>query len=155
MANLSLRRAVANITEGIKVDSAAALITAAPVSKFTIVGGNVLMLGFYGEIMIVFPAGACTVAVDANPTVGTTTAIATASADIATYIAGRMAHLPVVGGALTWTAQCGAAATDIAPTYVLRPGTIDVTGSAAPATGTIRWTMWYVPLDDGAYVVGS
>jgi hypothetical protein len=141
---------------GIRVESAAALITNALVTKFTVTGGNVLMTGFMGEIKVVFPAGACTVGLLHTPTVGTVSTIAPVGGgtDIATFAAGRMARLPAaLAGILTWTAT--AYDTLIRTRYILRPGALGIQGSASPATGTIAWTMWYVPIDPGAYVTGS
>jgi hypothetical protein len=141
---------------GIRVESAAALITAALVTKFTVTGGNVLMTAFMGEIMVPIAATATTVGLLHTPTTGTVSTIApvAGSADIQSYAAGRMARLPAaLGGVLTWTAT---AYGTITPTrYILRPGALGIQGSAAPATGTVAWYMWYVPLEPGAYVTGS
>jgi hypothetical protein len=145
---------IAAIHNGIRVDSAAAAVTNAAVTKFTVGGGNVIMLGFVGEIEVDIPAGAITLAIDHTPTVGVVTPLASASANFAGYIAGRMCYLPAVAGALVWTAT-GGARMDVTPLYILRPGLLSATASITPATGTIRYTMWYVPIDKGAYVTGS
>ena len=149
---------IASVRGGIRVDSAAALVTAAAVTKFTVTGGNVLMLGFYGKVVVDIAATACTVIVTHTPIVGAASpsilAILVGATDIQSFVAGRIAHLPAAGGVLTWPAT-GYGRFDLAPIYVLTPGALSITGSAAPATGTIRWSMFYVPLDPGAYVTGS
>jgi len=141
---------------GIRVESAAALITGALVTKFTVVGGNVMMIGFTGEIMVPIAATACTVGLLHTPTTGTVSTIAPVAGgtDIQSFAAGRMARLPAaLGGILTWTAT--AYGTFTATKYILRPGALGIQGSAAPATGTVAWTLFYVPVDYGAYVTGS
>lgn len=148
---------IALLHKGIRVESAAALITAAAVTKFTVTGGNVLMVGFYGEVKVVFPAGACTLGLIHTPTTGTATTIATSAGgtDIASAAAGMMLALPAaLAGTLTLTATAYGVPLERVR-YVLRPGALSITGSAAPATGTIAWYMFYVPIDYGAYVTGS
>jgi hypothetical protein len=39
--------------------------------------------------------------------------------------------------------------------WVLKPGGLQLVGSAAPATGTIKWSVWYLALDDGAYMAAA
>jgi hypothetical protein len=148
---------IATLREGIRVESEAALITAAAVTKFTVTGGNVMMVGFYGEVKVVFPAGACTLGLIHTPTTGAASTIATSAGgtDIAAAAAGMMLALPaVLAGTLTLTATAYGVPLERVR-YILRPGALSITGSAAPATGTIAWTMFYVPVDPGAYVTGS
>lgn len=143
---------------GIRVDSAAALVTAAAVTKFTVTGGNVIMTGFYGEVMVQIAATATTVIVTHTPTVGTASilGILAGATDIQGFVPGRMAYLATFGSILTWTATgYGIIAPAAGQKYILRPGALSIAGSAAPATGTVRWAMWYVPIDYGAYVTGS
>lgn len=156
--NQSVLENVALTHQGIRVDSAAAKVTAAAVTKFTVTGGNVIMTGFYGEIMVDIAATATTVIVTHTPTVGTASilAILAGATDIQSFVAGRQAHLASFGSILTWTATSyGILAPHAGTKYILRPGALSIAGSAAPATGTVRWTMFYVPVDPGAYVTGS
>jgi hypothetical protein len=154
MANLSIRRAVAQVGVGIHVERDAALVTAATVNLFTITGGRVLMTGFLGEVVVAIAATATTLQITHLTTdvTAVVTPLCIASADIASYAAGRMFALPAaVGGVLT--VSTGSSAMEwLAPNYVLKTGGLQLVGSAAPATGTIKWSMWYVPVDDGAYV---
>ena len=146
---------IAAVRAGFVSIAPAALITAVDVTKFTVHDGNVLMTYFYGEIMVQIAATAVHVAVNHTPddSLLTPTALATATvADVQGYVAGRMFILPAVGGALTVTAAGGACPINVSPLYVLRPGALSVAGDAAPATGTVRWVMWWLPLDEGAYV---
>jgi hypothetical protein len=143
---------------GMRADSAAALVTAAAVTKFTVTGGNILMTGFYGEVMVPIAATATTVIVTHTPTVGTASilGILAGATDIQSFAVGRMAYLATFGSILTWTATGYGILAPMAGTrYILRPGALSIAGSAAPATGTVRWSMFYVPIDVGAYVTGS
>lgn len=149
---------VAALSQGIRVDSAAALITNVAVTKFTVSGGNVAMLGFYGMVTVDIANTATTVIVTHTPTTGTATilAILAGATNIAQFAAGRMAYLASFGSILTWTATGYGILHPAAGTrYVLRPGALSVTGSDSPATGKVKWSMFYVPIDPGAYVTGS
>ena len=156
--NQSILENLANVHAGLRVDAAAALIiNGAGVGRpiFTIAGGNVMLLALYGECMTTVRAGAVTLEIDCVPTVGTTTIIATASANLVATALGQMLHLPAFAGALTVTAGCGASSFSLNPNYVVRPGTINALATIDPATGTFRWSAFYMPIDPGSYMVGS
>lgn len=152
----STRARIADISFGLRVDRAAALVTAATVPLFTVSGGRVLMTGFLGEVAVVIANTATTLQITHLTTDAVTpvvTDLCIASASIAQYAAGRMFTLPAaVGSALTVSVGSSAATMNFSPTWVLKIGSLQLVGSAAPATGTIKWSMWYVPIDDGAYV---
>lgn len=153
--NLSTRGRVADINLGLRVDRDAALVTAATVPIFTVAGGRVLMTGFLGEIVVAIAATATTLQITHLTTdvTAVVTPLCLASADIQSMAAGRMFTLPAaVGSALAISVGSSAAVMNVAPTYALKVGSLQLVGSAAPATGTIKWSMWYIPLDDGAYV---
>jgi len=140
---------------GIRVDRAAARIVVTPgTTLFTVTGGNVIMTWFIGEVVVAQSATACTLDLVHTPTVGTATTIATGATDIQSALAGTMLMLPAaLGGTLTETATAYGVPEQRAR-YILRPGVMSVFGSASP-TGSIQWTMWYVPIDYGAYVTGG
>lgn len=145
---------VADMVMGFRVDRPAAVIAAAT-NLFTVAGGNILLTAFYGEIMVVIDGvNALTLTYDATaPAVDTV--LGSASADLDTYVAGRMIYLPAAAGALAATATCGACPIDVAEEWVLPPGHFDLTSSGTTTTGTIRWSLWYIPLDPGAYVYAT
>lgn len=157
--NESTRGRVADINLGLRVDRAAALVTQATVPLFTVAGGRVLMTGFLGEIAVVIANTACTLQISHLRTDVVTpvaTVLCIASASIAQATAGTMFTLPAaVGSVLTTSTNNSAAAFNFSPSWVLPIGNLDLIGSAAPATGTIKWSMWYIPLDDGAYVTAA
>jgi hypothetical protein len=142
---------IADIALGMRVDRAAAVIAAGQV-LFTVYGGNVLVTGFYGEIMVLIDgANQLTLTFDADSGMGDTV-LGSAGADINTFIAGRMIYLPAAAGALTNTATAGACPLDVAEKWVLPPGHLDLTSTGTTTLGTIRWSIFYVPLEPGAYI---
>ena len=151
---------IADMHVGCRVDRDAAAIALGAQTLFTVAGGNILLTGFYGEIMALMAGAGCTLTLDydaddklALPLEDTV--LGSVSGDIATYVAGRMIYLPIEGGAVTITAAGGACPIDVAPIMVLPPGHFDLTGGAASTAGSIRWSLWYIPLDAGAYVVAN
>lgn len=140
---------------GATVNRAAALLPqTAQAAIFNVLGGKVLVTSLVGEVVVVMPATTNTVKVTGNPTSGTdvdwTTATSPASKE-----AGSIITLPVTaGGALAVASAGGGNA--IAPTgYVAQVGTIDLVTTGSAATGTVKWTLNYVPIDDGAYVTAA
>jgi hypothetical protein len=139
---------------GIRVSAAAARITVADKTLFTVAGGNVIMTWFYGEVIVVQSNTACTLTLTHTPTIGTATAMAAGATDIALAAAGMCLQLPaVVGATLTLTTTAVGLPLQRGR-YLLRPGVMSIAGSDTP-TGSVAWTMFYVPAEPGAYVTGS
>lgn len=149
----STRNRIADITLGLRVTRAAALVTAASVPIFTISGGRIVMTSLVGEVTIIIANTATLIHIDTAPTVGVATALSTDSDSIAQAAVGTKYTLPVTVGKMN--TSTGAAVLDACPRWVLPIGTLNLHGSAAPATGTIKWTITYVPLDKGALVVAA
>ena len=144
---------IADMVVGCRVDRASE-ITGAAANLFTVAGGHVMITGFYGEIMVAIDTvNAWDINYDA--TTVTDTVLGTDSEALNTFVAGRMFYLPIIGGALTVTAECGACPIDIAPLLILPPGHFDLTGTNALTAGQVRWSLWYVPVDPGAYVYAT
>lgn len=145
---------IADMVVGMRVDRPAAVLAAAT-NLFTVAGGDILLCGFYGEIMVAIDgANQLTLTFDAD-TGATDTVLGSQGADINTFIAGRMIYLPAAGGALTNTATAGACPLDVAERFILPPGHFDLTSTGTTTTGTIRWSLFYIPLDSGAYVYAT
>ena len=143
---------IADIALGMRVDRAAAVLAAAQ-TLFTVHTGNILVTGFYGEIMVAIDAAnQLTLTYDADAGAALDTVLGSLGADINTFVAGRMIYLPAAAGALTNTATCGACPLDVAENWILPPGHFDLTSTGTTTTGTIRWTLFYIPLEPGVYV---
>jgi hypothetical protein len=140
---------------GTKVEEPAAVLPATATGHlFTVSGGRVVVTSLVGQCTTVCTSTATTVSVGHTPLSGTasTTALATATAVTSAEV-GSLVSLPITKGALLVNVLAGGAAQ--APGsggYVVPPGTIDITTSATN-TGAFKWTLTYVPLDDGATVV--
>lgn len=153
MATLIQGSAYRSMVLGPAVTRAAALLPAGVYGAlFNIIGGKVLVTSLVGEVVVVMPATVVNTKVTATPTVGAvvdwTTATATTSA-----AAGVVITLAATAGGALVVANGGNA---IAPTgYVAQVGTLGVTTSATPATGTVKWTLTYVPIDTGASVTAA
>jgi hypothetical protein len=144
---------ISDVHMGIRVDAAAADITVAAFNTYTVHDGNVLLLGFYGQLVEDVSADATVLSCTHTPLVGTATLIAIAGGgqDIQTYISGRYFYLPVIGGIMAYSAT-GYCRMDVTPDWVLRPGAFTLFSSAAPATGRVKSAMFYMPIDAGAFV---
>lgn len=145
------RQRIADLRAGCLVERAAAANVTAT-DLFHIVGGNILLTGFYGEITVA-QAVAQVIAINLIADAGTNVPLGSNSAEANGYVAGRMCYLPAATGAVTWTAECGACPINVGPSVTLSPGTIRVTSSGDQTTGRMKWALWYVPIEDGAYVV--
>lgn len=132
---------------GIPVAATARAHANGDVDTFTIAGGYVLVTYIYG-IVTVAAAGACTITVGANPTVGTGTTVAWAvAADVDTLDVTDPICLNYVAGTLT-TVLTGVSGNY---RFIAQTGTIFVRGSAVQ--GTSQWNLFYIPVTAGATVV--
>lgn len=153
MTNIMSSSAKRSLVLGEAVTRAAALLpatTQAPI--FTVSGGKVLVTSLIGEVVVVMPATTNTTKVTGNPTSGTDvdwcTATSTASAEVgATFSLGASALAVKNAG--------GGSLGSIAPGYIAQVGTIDLVTTGTAATGTVKWVLTYIPIDDGATVVAA
>lgn len=128
--------------------------TAAAVSKFTVAGGRILVHRMFGEVTTVMQASACNTKVTINPTTGTSGDVAS-NLDVTGDEAGTIYVVEGDGTALVGvTAGTVWGAAGLPHPFVVPVGTIDVEHGAA-ITGSIKWDLWWEPLDEGAYVIGS
>lgn len=119
---------------------------------FNIVGGRVLMTAIVGEVTTAIQNQACNTKLTANPTTGT-------SVDICSVLSianDELGCLYGITGTFA-TAMVGTnAGATVVPTVpvVLPVGTLDL-DCAASNTGSVKWSLFYVPLDAGAYVTAA
>lgn len=138
---------------GINVPRAtAALPQTAAAALFTITGGRIMLTNILGAVTTVIQTQANNTKLTANPTTGTSVdlcAVLNITADEVGCLYG-ITGLP--SDALVGT-NAGLAPAMHRP-IVLNVGSIDL-DCAASNTGSVKWDMWYIPLDEGATVVAA
>jgi len=151
------RNAQADVSLGLRVDRAAALVITGTNNIFTVVGGRVMLTCLLGEIVVTIPSTlTCQIShLRTDVTTPVATVLSIASTDVSGFLPGRMFTLPdAVGSALTVSTGSSAALTTKVR-YILPTGGLRLVASASPATGTIKWSVWYWPIDDGAYMAAA
>ena len=153
MANSTDRAAIAQITQGfVASKGATALPQTAQAALFNVVGGRVVILGIVGEVTTIIQNQACNTQLIANPTTGTDVALC-AVLSIANDEVGCL--YGITGTFATAMVGAAAGATVLCSQNVVVPaGTIDLK-TEANNTGAIKWDIWYLPLDVGAYITAA
>lgn len=150
--------AIAFINRGARVDRAAAstalLFTTAAVPLFTVRVGRILELAIIGEVTTVISNDATLAKWTGTPTTGTAVDLCANSATLATAAVGKLLVMTGTLATAMTIANAGGALWQVT-SHVIAPGTIDITGSVQGVTGAIKFSMWYIPLDDGAYVTST
>ncbi len=144
-------QALRRLMLGLKVDRATDNITTGE-SLFTIAGGRVLMTYLIGEVTTIIETKTVNFKISLNPTTGTTTDLC-ANLDLSADEAGTLYTISGAGGTAMQRAESGNAVGQLYP-VALAIGTIDATVGATH-TGSIKWTLFYVPIDNGAYVTAA
>lgn len=135
---------------GIKVDRAtAALPQTTTGALFTVSGGRVLVTGIVGEVTTVIQTQANNTKLVATPTTGTAVDIC-AVLDISADEVGCLYGITGIFADAMVGANAGATVLPQRP-VVVAIGTIRLS-CAASNTGSVKWSLTYIPLDDGAYV---
>lgn len=148
--NQSTRNQVANINTGLRISKASIAIAAISTkSLFTVIGGNCLIIGLIGEVTTIIETQANASKYISTPTVGTAVDMC-AAVDIT---AQEVGGLFTITGVLAAAAVKGTAGAGVMMTtrQVVAPGVIGF-NTAADNTGAMKFTVWYVPLEDGAYI---
>lgn len=117
-------------------------------SLFTVSTGRIIVLGIIGEVTTIIAGTTPSAKLVANPTTGADSDIVTAVA-ITGDAVGNLYGVSTVGAALVVSESVAPMAQE---PFVVKPGTIDLHVSAADATGAIKWSLFWVPLDDDATV---
>lgn len=121
---------------------------------FNINNGRVFLTSLVGVVTTVMGATATTLSVGVTPTVGSAqpAGLASATAVTSAAVGAPLALSTTVGGALVvGAAGAPVVAGPTTPSFLLSAGALTVTTSASD-TGSIQWTLTYVPLDPGASV---
>lgn len=141
------------ILYGTKVDRAtAALPQTTQSALFTVAGGRVLITSIVGEVTTVIQTQANATKVVSNPTTGTDVDLC-ATLDITADQVGCLYGITGLFSDAMVGANAGA--TVVPRNAVVVPvGTIDLS-CAASNTGSVKWSITYVPLDNGASVTAA
>jgi len=138
---------------GMTTERATAVLTAATVPLFTVAGGRIKITQIIGEITTVMEALISNVSLSATPTTGTARAMC-ATTDIQSYAAGDILGITGINtDALLPPASAGVIEAQTTG-VIVQEGVINVISDAAP-TGSIRWTLKWIPIDEGAAVIAA
>jgi len=136
---------------GLKVDRATANMTTG-LELFTVSGGNCLVTLMVGEVTTVIETKTVNMTIVADPTTGTSTDIG-ALLDISADEAGTLYTINGVAATAVVRGESGSVPGALQP-FVVAPGAIEVT-IGATHTGSIKWTLFYIPIEDGAYITAA
>ena len=154
--NQGERQAFAASILGIRVDkTTSALPTIATTDNlFTIAGGLVLMRAIVGEITVVIETQANAAKLQALPTpttAGDTDLCAALDIGAVPCDVGCLLSITGTPGDAMLVVDKGSCETMLPKGVVLQEGHVAL-HCAATNTGEIKWSMWYIPIDKGAYV---
>jgi len=118
---------------------------------FTVSGGRCLVTSIVGEVTTVIETQANNTKVVFNPTLGADTDLC-AVLDITADAVGTL--YSVYNAATALFGMIGVGVLPESTGFIVQDGTIDL-NCAASNTGSVKWTVHYVPLDDGAKIVAA
>lgn len=132
--------------------AAAALPQTAQSALFTVTNGSIIVTGLIGEVTTAIQAQATTVQIIANPSgAGTDVNLTNSTGDLNGKEVGSTVTLPATLGGTASVSLAGGNVLPLGSGFVVRPGTIDLK-TGASSTGAVKWTLFYLPLDDNATV---
>lgn len=150
MATLIAGQQLQKILLGTKVDRAtAALPQTTAGALFTVSGGRVIVTSLVGEVTTVIQTQANNTKLVANPTTGTSVDLC-AVLNISADEVGTLYGITGLFSDALVGANAGATVLPRNP-VVVAAGSIDL-DCAASNTGSVKWSLTYVPLDAGASV---
>jgi hypothetical protein len=136
---------------GARLDRATATLPqSAAAAIFTVSAGRVVVNMLIGQVTTIIQAQACNVKLKVVPTAGSTVDLCAVVDINALEVGGK---LVVPGVAATALTKANAGAIIVTSTgFICDPGTIQLDCSASN-TGSIKWSILWHPLDDGALIV--
>lgn len=149
--NQSEREAAATMLLGKKVERATATITTGE-ELFAVSGGECQINLIVGEVTVLMETKTITFKLVLDADTGSDTDLC-ANLDLSADEAGSLYTLE---GTVATAMQTGQSGSCIGPeiAIIVSPGGIDATVGATHF-GDIKWTLWYTPLEDGAYITAS
>ena len=144
--NKSTRDRIADINIGMRVDRATSLVRNK--TLFNVKGGRVLLTCVHGYVTTAMHATTQNVKWQHDATDGAETDLCanTAFKSLAQYT-----HLSITGDKTDAFNTSTSAVEAMAYPVILGVGAIKLV-RGADATGSLAWSLWYIPLDDGAYI---
>jgi len=115
---------------------------------FTITGGRIVVLSILGEVTTAIQAQATTLKIKSTATVGPVATDLCATADVNALAVGK---LLTITGTLATALQTGSAVLRQASPIICPIGSIDLL-TVATSTGSVKWTLRWIPMDDLANV---
>ena len=120
---------------------------------FTISGGRVLVTRLVGEVTTAIEGTDPVLSVTSAPTTGTAVVLAS-TVDSKSAEVGGFLSVEGDGTALVLSVAGAVLATAVPTSFVVPIGSIGLI-SGASKTGAMKWDLTYIPLDEGAAVVGT
>lgn len=136
---------------GITVQRVASTLPASTdLTIFNVAGGRVLLTTLVGEVTTVIQAQATATKIRHTSTVGAITSDLCATVDLTGAVVGTQFGITGSAG----TAAAIGSAVPQTNEVVLTTGALKL-NTAATSTGAMRWTITYIPLDDGASITAA
>ncbi|MEU6781485.1 hypothetical protein ABZ912_19955 [Nonomuraea angiospora] len=138
---------------GTRVDRATATLPqTATGSLFTVAGGRVLVTSIVGEVTVAVQNQANNTKLVATPTTGSVNDLS-ATVDVANLgVGGLLGATGLAGDALV--KSTGGGVSNLRNPVVVAIGAIGLS-CAASNTGSVKWSITYIPLDNGASVTAA
>lgn len=140
---------------GQRVDKATTAITGVSTKPlFTVTGGRVLVTSLVGEVTTVIQTQANLAKIVFNPdATGADTDLCT-TLDITADAVGTLYGVPGTYASALASGLLTLEGPGFGDPFIVSEGSIGLNTSAS-STGSVAWTLTYVPLDDGAAVVAA
>lgn len=150
MSSILKSAALRQINLGTKVDRATGLLPqTATGTLFTVSGGRVLVTSIVGLVTVAIQAQATLAKLRATPTVGAVNDLS-GTVDLTGAVVGSLiAATGLAADALV--VSTGGGISMLRNPLLVAAGTIGL-NTAASSTGSVSWSITYVPYDDGAAV---
>ena len=122
---------------------------------FTVSGGRIMVTQLIGELTAACDANPTATRIVATPTAGTPRNMC-AALDIASYAIGDLLGITGINTDAMIPPVTGGAVEGQTMGVIVKPGVINmIVAAAGQVTGRVRWTLKWVPVDDGAAVVAA
>lgn len=137
---------------GARVDRATATLPASTLGNlYTVAGGRVMVSLLIGQVTTVIQSQATTIKVTSTPTTGSAVDLSGTVDCNGLEVGGLLTVIGTFATALGKQNAGGAQGLNLSP-IVVPAGSIGIT-TGATSSGSIKWSIFYHPLDDGAYIV--